>query len=190
MAERFSLGAKLRQLREAQGLSREELAGRAQIDASFVETIEQDGVSPSLAPLLKIARGLGVRLGTLLDDVPQTGPVISRMDRQSKAIRFAGNTKESGTLQFFSLAADKLDRHMEPFLIEVEPGAPAGHGLSSHEGEEFLYVLEGCVEVVIGQKRHALEAGDSIYYDSLVPHEVVAAGNQCARMIAVVYTPL
>lgn len=189
MPEPFSLGVKVRQLREVQGLDREELAARAQIDASFVEVLEQDGVSPSLAPLLKIARGLGVRLGTLLDDCPQTGPVVTRADENLRTIRFAGSTKEAGALKFFSLAADKLDRHMEPFLIEVEPGAAAGHGLSSHEGEEFLYVLEGSVEVVIGQKRHMLEARDSIYYDSLVPHEVVAAGNQRAKMIAVVYTP-
>ena len=189
MPKPFSLGAKVRQLREEQDLSREELAARARIDASFVEMVEQDSISPSLAPLLKIARALGVRLGTLLDDYPQTGPVITRAGAPAKSLRFSGSTGESGALDFFSLASDKLDRHMEPFLIVVEPGAPAGHGLSSHEGEEFLYVIEGAVEVVIGPKRHLIEAGDSIYYDSLMPHEVVAAGNRPAKMVAVVYTP-
>jgi len=91
-----------------------------------------------------------------------------------------------GTLDFFSLAAGKSARHMEPFLIDVNPGED--HSLSSHEGEEFLYVLAGRLEVAYGKDVHTLAVGDSIYYDSIVPHQVRAAGDAPARILAVLYT--
>ena len=79
---------------------------------------------------------------------------------------------------------------MEPFIIDVAPTDETAYELSSHEGEEFIYVLEGAVEVAYGKKHHVIEAGDSIYYDSIVPHHVHGLGGQAARILAVVYTPI
>jgi quercetin dioxygenase-like cupin family protein len=76
---------------------------------------------------------------------------------------------------------------MEPFLVTVHPGAGAP---STHEGEELLYVLDGRIEVAYGKELHTLGPGDSIYYDSIVPHRVSAAGASDARILAVVYAPL
>jgi quercetin dioxygenase-like cupin family protein len=77
---------------------------------------------------------------------------------------------------------------MEPFLIDVKPhaGAPV---LSTHEGEEFIFVLDGEIEVSYGTETHRLGAGDSIYYDSIVPHHLHAAGEKDAKILAVVYAP-
>jgi quercetin dioxygenase-like cupin family protein len=147
---------------------------------------------PSLAPLIKIARSLGVRLGTLLDDAGGLGPVVTRRDEAYGVSRprglETGVGAGAGTLDFFPLAEGKATRHMEPFLITIHPG-DAG-GLSTHEGEELLYVLEGRIAVAYGKDVHTLGPGDSMYYDSIVPHEVRAAGNEIARILAVVYAPL
>ncbi len=62
--------------------------------------------------------------------------------------------------------------------------------LSSHEGEEFIYVMEGAVEVCHGKKCHLIKAGDSIYYDSIVPHHVHGYQGQAAKILAVIYTPI
>ena len=62
--------------------------------------------------------------------------------------------------------------------------------LSSHEGEEFIHVMEGTVEIAYGKKHHVIEAGDSIYYDSIVPHHVHGFQGQAAKILAVVYTPI
>ena len=78
---------------------------------------------------------------------------------------------------------------MEPFVIDVEPGTAEVPALSTHEGEEFIYVLEGHIEINYGQKVYQLEVGDSLYYDSIVPHHVHATGGS-ARILAVVYAPL
>lgn len=77
---------------------------------------------------------------------------------------------------------------MEPFIIDVHPPDDGDYQLSSHEGEEFLYVLQGKIEVLYGQEKYELEASDSIYYDSVVPHHVHAKEKD-SKMLAVVYTP-
>ena len=61
--------------------------------------------------------------------------------------------------------------------------------LSSHEGEEFIYVLAGALEINYGKKTYRVETGDSIYYDSIVPHHVHAADGKDAKILAVIYAP-
>ena len=92
-------------------------------------------------------------------------------------------------LDFFWLAEGKTSRHMEPFMIDVNPATPGSHALSTHEGEEFVYVLDGEIEIEYGKDLHVLAAGDSIYYDSIVPHQLRAHGDAPARILAVVYAP-
>jgi transcriptional regulator with XRE-family HTH domain len=183
------IGEKIATVRESLGLTREQLAERSECDAAVIERIEAGEVVPSLAPLIKISRALGVRLGTLLDDDTQVGPVVTRADEAAEVapIKSLETGSGSGTLDFFSLAAGKSARHMEPFLIDVHPGED--RSLSSHEGEEFLHVMEGELAVAYGRDVHILGPGDSIYYDSIVPHQVRTAGDEPARILAVVYTP-
>jgi mannose-6-phosphate isomerase-like protein (cupin superfamily) len=78
---------------------------------------------------------------------------------------------------------------MEPFLIEIHPSSAEEAKPSAHEGEEFLYVFSGDVEVVYGAEIYRLAAGDSIYYDSIVAHNVHSTGSRPARVLAVVYAP-
>ena len=130
--------------------------------------------------------------GTLLDDVTNVGPVLTRKGDVSDPARTKGlsTMSDAGELDFFALAAGKSARHMEPFIIDVNPAGDDEHGLSAHEGEEFIYVLEGSIEVEYGKDTHVLGVGDSIYYDSIVPHEVRAHEGGQARILAVVYAPL
>jgi quercetin dioxygenase-like cupin family protein len=89
-------------------------------------------------------------------------------------------------MDFHALAPGKTGRHMEPFIVDASPDADVH--LSSHEGEELLYILEGRVEVLYGKESYTLEAGDSIYYDSVVPHQVRAV-EAPAKLLGVVYAP-
>ena len=77
---------------------------------------------------------------------------------------------------------------MEPFVVDVRPGAESST-CSNHEGEEFLYVLSGRVRITYGGTTYRLEPGDSIYYDSVVPHELRAESDRTARILAVVFAP-
>lgn len=192
LTEKNSVGEKIRQFRENHEMTVEELAKESQSSVELIEKLEAGELIPSLTPLLKIARALGVRLGTFLDDMPQTGPVVVRNGASTNVVRFSGKSKnsEESALDFHSLAADKQARNMEPFIIDVHPFKnEEEHELSSHEGEEFIYILEGNIEVTYGKENYTLTVGDSIYYDSVVPHDVHAAGTE-AKILAVVYTPI
>jgi glyoxylate utilization-related uncharacterized protein len=92
-----------------------------------------------------------------------------------------------GALSFYSLAKGKSGRSMEPFIVDVRPGSGSQQGLSTHEGEEFIYVLQGEVEIRYGSDNFRLVAGDSIYCDSIVPHHVGSSAP--AKVLAVIYAP-
>ena len=78
---------------------------------------------------------------------------------------------------------------MEPFFVEVLPDAQDDKSLSSHEGEEFIMVLTGEIELFHGRERYRLSPGDSVYFNSVVPHYVGCCGEDKAEICAVLYCP-
>jgi len=191
MKGKNTLGSKIKDFRGFKQISRSELAQKANLDESQLQSIEEKGIVPSLGHLIKITRALGVRIGTFLDDQDQIGPVVVRAGSGDSSFSFSTKDESSREhLNFYSLAQDKTGRHMEPFMIDIEPSAHPDYKLSSHEGEEFIYVLQGTVEINYGKEVYLLNEGDSIYLDSIVAHNVHAAANQRAKILGVVYYPL
>jgi transcriptional regulator with XRE-family HTH domain len=186
-----SIGAKITELREALLLSPEDLAERCGCDIQVINDLEAGALAPSLTPLIKITRALGVRLGTLLDDDENLGPVLTKADdyKNSRRLRGLETHSDAGELSFSALAEGKAARHMEPFFITLEPSEELEHTLSAHEGEEWLYALEGPLEIAYGKDLYVLQPGDSLYYDSIVPHQVRSHNGQAAKFVACVYTP-
>ncbi|MDR0361317.1 MAG: XRE family transcriptional regulator [Planctomycetota bacterium] len=189
------VGRRIKTLREKRQMSIEDLAGAIPGDSvanqRLIVGLESGELIPSLTPLLQIARALGVRLGSFLDDQANPDPVVTRTDNLSQTSSFTGYNLgvKRPELNFHSLAANKNDRHMEPFIIDVKPHEGEAI-LSTHEGEEFIYVVSGSIEVAYGQKKYRLSAGDTIYYDSIVPHHLHAGGDGDAKILAVVYAPV
>lgn len=188
MEKKHSIGKKIKQLRESRDLSIEQLAEQSGTHRKFIEELESDQLVPSIAPLLKIARGLGVQLSTLMDDDPTTGAVVARQAALPETeLGFSGlGPYCSSTLEFHPLAKNRKGRNMEPFIIDVHPSVPEECTLSFHEGEELIYVLEGEIEVLYGGDQYILAVGDSIYYESTTPHQVKTAGDKKARILAVI----
>ena len=185
------VGEKIKALREDKSISIEELAQRSGLALEQVERIENNIDIPSLAPLIKIARVLGVRLGTFLDDQDEVGPVVCRKKEAKDAISFSNNAIHSRKhMEYHSLSKSKADRHMEPFIIDIDANDEKDFFLSAHEGEEFIMVLKGELEISYGKSNYRLKEGDTIYYDSIVPHHVHTAEGQAAQILAVVYTPV
>jgi transcriptional regulator with XRE-family HTH domain len=186
-------GERIAELRRTYSVTQETLAERSGLDIELIRHIEEDGHIPDLAPLVRISRALGVRLGTLLDDHEELGPVVTRAGEAEKAPRFVtGVSKTAGQphqgMTFNALAADKSGRHMEPFIVDIE--GDAEQKKSTHEGEEFIYVMSGKLSLEYGTETYTLEAGDSVYYDSIVPHRVLSAAPSPLKILAVIYTPL
>ncbi|MCL2745673.1 MAG: cupin domain-containing protein [Coriobacteriia bacterium] len=184
-----TVGQRIKVLRETHGISLEDLSERSGMTVEELQLIETSDTVINLSPLITIARALGMRLGTLLDDDDGMGPALTRaQDLESASRRTALATGTSDApLDFFSLAEGKISRHMDPFLIEVAPGAV--RKLDTHEGEEFIYCMSGTVAIDYGTETYELGPGDSLYYDTVVPHQVRAAGDEISTILAVVYTP-
>jgi quercetin dioxygenase-like cupin family protein len=148
-----------------------------------------------------------------MDDHEKLGPVITRRGEAETTTRFvtgipgkgasgaadtdapgnsaaaalsAGSPAHQG-LSFKTLAADKGGRHMEPFIVDIEPGSVQEK--STHEGEEFIHILSGKLCLEYGKDTNILDTGDSVYYDSIVPHRVLSADNKPVRILAVIYSP-
>ena len=170
-------------------ISLKQLAELTGLETGFLSTMLKENVYPPLGPLMKIARALGVRLGTFLDDQESTDPyIVRKADREAEFSVLGGKDKPTA-LKFYSLGKGKTDRHMEPFFVEILPESAREKKLSSHEGEEFITVHKGSIEVIYGKESHLLHKGDSVYYNSVVPHYVSCAGDEKAEIHAVIYIP-
>ncbi|WP_458403130.1 helix-turn-helix domain-containing protein [Methanobrevibacter sp.] len=181
---------KIKDIRARQNMTIEELSERSGVKLEVLQAMENGEVIPSLTPLTKMARALGVRLGTFLDDTPELGPVVTHGGKTKNALYFSGreDVTNSSNLEFHSLGAGKIDRNMDPFIIDIEY-EDKDKELSSHEGEEFIYVLEGEIELIYGKETYQIGVGDSLFYDSVVPHHLHATGGKKAKILAVLYTP-
>ena len=181
---------KIRTLCADKNISVEELTEGTGLTVEQIRQILNSQIIPSLSSLIKIARALGVRLGTFLDDSEFFGPVVNRSADKQQAATFSSQLSTANShMDFFSLASRKAGRHMEPFLIDLKPSAGGEKVSSSHEGEEFLFVLSGSVLVKYGRDNFILYQGDSIYYDSIVDHLVTAATDEPAQILGIVYSP-
>ena len=186
------IGSKIKGIRETKNLSIEEIAERSGLSVEQITSIENDHNLPSLGPLIKIARALGVRLGTFLDDSDALGPVVTRAaDRErDSSISFSNDAIDARKhMEYHPLAQQKAGRHMEPFVIDINPAEAPNFQLSAHEGEEFIYVMQGEIELVYGKETYHLYQGDTIYYDSIVKHHLHGAPGKSAKILAVVYIP-
>ena len=184
-----SIGERIKSIREIRNISQETLAEQSGISVSLIEKIEAGQEIPVISTLVKLSRGLGVRPGTLLDDHEEMGPVICRSEDIKSSTDAGRETNGRGYMQHFSLSRAKAGRHMESFMVEIMPGERDELLTSTHEGEEFIYVLEGSVTIEYGQNVYNINKGDSIYYDSIVPHYVYTSGKTPAKLLAVIFVP-
>ncbi|WP_400208287.1 cupin domain-containing protein [Candidatus Methanomassiliicoccus intestinalis] len=187
MSNPQSLGSRVRTYRERLGLSSEELAKNSNVEAAVLKSIEADEVYPSIGTLVRLARALGQRVGTFTDDQFVPDPIIVKAETMVAATTSADGIEAPG-YHYCLLGMGKTDRHMEPYYIIVDPQNK--RPISAHEGEEFIIVVNDEVELVYGKQTFVLSAGDSMYYNSVVPHAVNAANGKPATIYAVIYTPI
>ncbi|HCO12140.1 MAG TPA: cupin domain-containing protein [Desulfonauticus sp.] len=183
------IGQRIKKFREMEDITLAELSTRTGLDEDFLRAVEEENIYPSLGPLLKIARALGTRLGTFLDDTISQDPLIIRLEERSEELTILKGKNKPTSLRFYSLGKGKSDRHMEPFFVEILPESSTEKKLSSHEGEEFIVVHSGEIELIYGQETYILKEGDSVYYNSIVPHYLSCKGDKPASIYAVLYFP-
>ncbi|MEW6443979.1 MAG: XRE family transcriptional regulator [bacterium] len=182
------VGEKLKLLREDKALSLKDLSERTGLSTAVLSQIENHLVSPPLGTLIRLAKALDVRPGYFFDQHADKSFAIVRKDERKQVSRFASKKGVSYGYSYESLGYDLKDRHMEPFLVTLEPAPVANPKPSSHDGEEFLFVLEGEMEITLGEHSDVLQPGDAVYYDSKIPHLVACGGGRKAVILAVIYS--
>jgi transcriptional regulator with XRE-family HTH domain len=186
LEEPIAVGERIRKLRELKGLSLADVSQRTGISEEMLQSIEADAVAPPLGTLTKLARALEMKMGYLLTGGESRSFVITRKDERQPVSRHAAEQQSKYGYSYLSLSPGMRDRNMEPFLVTLSPTVDEMPG-SVHEGEEFIFVLEGEMEVTIGEHREVLYPGDSIYYHSSIPHLVKCHQNKPTRILAVLF---
>jgi transcriptional regulator with XRE-family HTH domain len=182
------LGEKIRKLRQERRLTLQELSDSSGLSKPLLSQIENDQVTPPLATLLKIARGLKVGIHYFFEDEGDRQKyVLIRGDEGTTSPRRPKSDVTEG-YRYRTLAPGIRHKQMEPFLVEFELTEWDDGHFYRHDGEEFIYLVEGELEFHYGQEIMRLKPGDSIYYDSSEPHGYVSVGAKRARAVAVLHS--
>jgi transcriptional regulator with XRE-family HTH domain len=181
MNERFSLGARLRQLRRERDLSQRDLADLASISANAISLIERDETSPSVATLQNLASALNVKMSYFFDgESPQSILHIKAADRPavtSKGARIEG-------------IGERLPgQELEPFFVSLDPDSGSGERPVIHAGHELVCCLRGKVEYEIDGQVFNLEEGDLLLFEGQLPHQWHNSSNKQAQLLLVLQTP-
>jgi len=185
--DEIRVGERIKSLRETKGLSLKELAESSGFSTALLSQMENHLISPSLGTMVKLAAAFGVKVGDLLGETHEEPFTIVRKDERKKVSRFASKDGVKYGYSYESLGFEKKDRRMEPFIVTLEPATVKTLKTSVHDGEEFIFVLEGEMEVILGDHTDILYPGDSIYYDSTIPHRVQCHQDKETRILAVLY---
>jgi transcriptional regulator with XRE-family HTH domain len=184
--EPTSVGQRVLKVREEKGLTVKDVAQRTGLSSKFLAKIETDEVSPPLGVLIRLAKALDMKLGRFISSGEVKPFTVVRKDQRPVVSRYTSAQGDQYGYTYESLAPDKKDRHMEPFMVTLVP-SKAKKELSTHAGQEFIYVVEGAMEVLLKDYADVLYPGDSIYYDSTVPHLVRCHGDTETVILAVLY---
>jgi transcriptional regulator with XRE-family HTH domain len=183
----MKIGERIRGLRKAKGLSIAEVAEQSGISESTINGIERHMISPPLGNIVNLAKVFGISVGEFFGESGDSPYCIVRSGDRKTVSRFNSIDSKSGGYSYQSLGYKKKNRHMEPFLVTINPTESQQTEPNQHIGEEILFVLEGKVEIKLLDQKEILNPGDSIYYDSTMPHVVSCHGKEPATMLAVVY---
>jgi quercetin dioxygenase-like cupin family protein/ribosome-binding protein aMBF1 (putative translation factor) len=180
------IGMRIKNARESRGLSIFDIYLRTDIDVDLLSQIEKGKVTPPLGTVIKLAKALDLKMGYFISGEEGKAYTIVRRDDREVTSRYDSKKEKYYGYAYESLAPHKTDRYMEPFLVTLEPSETEGER-STHDGQEFIFVLHGKMEVRLGEEIHILEPGDSIYYDSTVPHLVKCHRKETTKILAVLY---
>jgi len=186
LKEKESLGDRIRKAREIHNLTIQELSTRTGIDTDILKRIEANKMIPPLGELVKLGKALETRMSFFISPGSDKPMTLVRADQRKEVSRHLGRSSVRYGYFYESLAPEKANRLMEPFMIRLTPTEEVQP--STHDGQEFLFVLDGHIVAQVGNQTEHLGPGDAIYYDSSEPHFVKCVGGKEAKILAVLIT--
>ncbi len=178
------VGSRIRQLRKERGISLEDLSSLTGFDVSDLEDIENGKQKPQLGTVMKLSKALDAAVGRLVSGLGTKLYSITRKNDRKQVSRSASKTNKKNIYAYMSLAPEVHGRHMEALIVQLEKNEEKE--ISVHNGEEFVFVLEGVANLTIANESYDLEPGDSAYYLSTTSHYITAKTEK-ATILAVLY---
>jgi quercetin dioxygenase-like cupin family protein len=175
-----SFGAKMKQLRQLRKISYEQLANKTGFSQRYLKEIEDGMAIPPVSAVIQIAKALAIDAGSFLSAEEQEASVKRRKEsfyKRTQAYSYKTLTPEAET------------KHMKGFLVTIDPKQDHRMVDYKHEGEEFLYVLKGHVEVMVGESQNILKKGETLHFDSGITHKLRNVSDEEAKLLVVIYTP-
>ncbi len=178
----MGVGDRIREIRENKKISLRNLAERTEVSASLISQIENGKVDPSLSTLRKIAIALDVALFSLvLVDNSESTLLVKKHERRAVVWPKAG-------LDYEIIHSDQ-NKKMAFMIGTLAPGGATSETLLNHPGEECLLVRQGVLTVCVGDEVVNLEEGDSLYFDSTIPHRLLNAQDDECRFFLIITPP-
>ncbi|MBE6104405.1 MAG: helix-turn-helix transcriptional regulator [Erysipelotrichaceae bacterium] len=176
----MDVGQRIRQLRMLNGLTQEELASRCELTKGFLSQLENNLATPSLPTLMDIVEALGTDMSTFFKETDETQICFSRDD-------FFVDEREGYTINWIVPNAQK--NSMEPIIVEIAPGS-CSQVMQPHEGEEFCYVLNGKVTLVMGDREYEVRKGNTFYINGEREHYLRNDSAHAAQVLWICSPPL
>lgn len=167
----LKIGVTLRTIRLRQNRTIQEVANICGLSKSMVSKIETDKVFPSVATLTKLAKSLGTNVSSLMEENGGNGEIVIPANKAEGNI-----IKTEKGYYIYPYASGYREKKMQPFLFIAKKGEVKTHHVS-HEGEEFIHVLEGEMKFQVGDIEYFLRKGDSLYFNALKVHQVIPVSD-------------
>ena len=176
---------KIKEFRLNRNISLDKLANLTGLTKGYLSRIENSTKAPPISTLAKISQGLGVDITQFFsNNMSSSQPVDISIIKKNERLEVGGRGTPYGYI-YEALAHKKPGKNMDPYIITIGFDRTADF---QHEGEEFLFVLEGKLEHFYKGESYILEEGDSIYFDANIPHSGRSLGNKEAKLLMVIYS--
>jgi transcriptional regulator with XRE-family HTH domain len=173
------IGKRLKDIRATKGLSLDYLANETGFSVDYISEVEKGQIIPPVATILRLSRALEIDSGILL-----------KKERDEANKRKADDFKErTEDYSYQTLTPEAVHKHLKAFKIFIDPVSDHKGVSYQHEGEEFIYVLKGKVEVTVGDNKKVLDPEDSLHFNSSIVHKLRNVSPEKAELIVVLYTP-
>jgi len=173
------LGKRLMKLRREKKLTLKNLANETGLTQEYISQVEKGQVIPPVAVILQLSRALEIDSGILLSDEKKR--VVTKTDQDYQ--------KRTEDYTYQNLTPEARHKHLKGFKIFIDPKS-AHKGVSyQHMGEEFIYVLKGKIEVMVGENKNTLGPNKCIHFNSSIVHKLRNISNEKAELLVVLFTP-
>lgn len=179
------LGGRIRELRQARGLSLDKLAKQTGYTKGYLSKVENSDKAPPISTLIVLAEALGTTMSELFGEGPAHS-ACSLVKKDQRLLMARGGTAFGYSYE--TLAHGYLHKRMEPYILTI-PAKGAKNAVFQHKGEEMMLVIQGTMHFTHGDQEYVVEEGDCIYFDSGVPHLGVAMGDQDVKCVMVIFVP-